>query len=165
VDPSTYREGALGAMMDEYDRAVRELAAIVGPLSQVAFVAVRDRETSDEDCRSIQTVLNHVLRAGYRYVGYLRAALEVPYQAPEFSVDTPLDAILELATLASWTADSFKGRETLPHEALAALKIQSRWGPVYDLEQMMEHAVVHLLRHRRQIERFLAESRFRGDRR
>ena len=29
-----------------------------------------------------------------------------------------------------------------------------RWGVLYNLEQLLEHAIVHILRHRRQIERF-----------
>jgi len=43
-----------------------------------------------------------------------------------------------------------------------AVQIRSRWGAVYDLEQLLEHAIVHVLRHRRQIERFLTEPRFSG---
>ena len=34
-------------------------------------------------------------------------------------------------------------------------KIKVRWGQYYDVEQLFEHAIVHVLRHRRQIERFL----------
>ncbi|MGY0037018.1 hypothetical protein [Pedobacter sp. NJ-S-72] len=33
-------------------------------------------------------------------------------------------------------------------------KIMTGWGQLYDIEQLMEHAIVHILRHRRQIERF-----------
>ena len=34
-------------------------------------------------------------------------------------------------------------------------KIKTRWGQHYDIEQLMEHAIVHILRHRRQIENFI----------
>ena len=34
-------------------------------------------------------------------------------------------------------------------------KMHVSWGQSYDIEQLMEHAIVHILRHRRQIERFL----------
>jgi hypothetical protein len=34
-------------------------------------------------------------------------------------------------------------------------KIHVTWGQSYDVEQLFEHAIVHILRHRRQIERFL----------
>jgi hypothetical protein len=36
-----------------------------------------------------------------------------------------------------------------------ALKIKTGWGQLYDIEQMMEHAIVHVMRHKRQIERLL----------
>jgi chromosomal replication initiation ATPase DnaA len=32
-----------------------------------------------------------------------------------------------------------------------SLKMKTRWGQVYDIEQLTEHAVVHILRHKRQI--------------
>jgi uncharacterized damage-inducible protein DinB len=165
VKPITRRAGALGALMDEYERAALELAQLVAPLSQASYSALRDRETSDEHCRSIQTVVNHVVQAGYRYLGYLRGALELPFETPEYSVGTPLDGKLELETLVQETAGAFEGRWDMPYARMEALRIQARWGPVYDLEQMLEHAIVHLLRHRRQVERFLTETRFMGERR
>ena len=41
-------------------------------------------------------------------------------------------------------------------EAVAAITFPVRWGPIYDPEMILEHAIVHLLRHRRQIERWPA---------
>ena len=35
-------------------------------------------------------------------------------------------------------------------------KILTHWGQVYDIDQLMEHAIVHVLKHRRQIQRFLS---------
>ena len=40
-------------------------------------------------------------------------------------------------------------------------KIVVKWGQTYDPEQLFEHAIVHILRHRRQIERFLLQLRSR----
>ena len=34
-------------------------------------------------------------------------------------------------------------------------KMLVSWGQLYDIEQLMEHAIVHILRHRRQVERFM----------
>jgi len=33
--------------------------------------------------------------------------------------------------------------------------MKTSWGENYDFEQLLEHAIVHILRHRRQIERLL----------
>ena len=54
------------------------------------------------------------------------------------------------------------GRWEMTDEQIESVEIKSRWGPTYDLEQMLEHAVVHVLRHRRQIERFLWKSQSGG---
>ena len=40
-------------------------------------------------------------------------------------------------------------------EEISGIVINSRWGAVYDAEGLLEHAIVHLLRHRRQIEKFI----------
>ena len=48
--------------------------------------------------------------------------------------------------------------ENVPNNELEELdnakKIVTQWGQVFDIDQMMEHAIVHILRHRRQIEKF-----------
>jgi len=41
----------------------------------------------------------------------------------------------------------------MSEEEMMGVTIDSRWGQRYDLEQLLEHAIVHVLRHRRQIER------------
>ena len=161
VTPITYRVGALGAMMDEYERAMRELTQLVGPLSQVAYLQVREADSPVENSHTIQSVVNHVLQAGYAYVHYLREALGVPFEKLDYTVATPLDAIDELETLASWTAGTFEGKWLMSYEDMVALQFHVHWGPFYNLEQLLEHAIVHLLRHRRQVERFLTEAGFK----
>ena len=44
-------------------------------------------------------------------------------------------------------------------EEIVSVVTHSRWGVRYDLEQLLEHAVVHILRHRRQIEKFIQQGR------
>ncbi len=59
-----YRKGALGAMMDEYERAASELRRLVEQIPEDEFVRVVDPQTSDENCRSVQTIMSHVVSAG-----------------------------------------------------------------------------------------------------
>jgi len=42
----------------------------------------------------------------------------------------------------------------LDEETVDAMEWRVRWGPLYNPESMLEHAIVHLLRHRRQLERW-----------
>ena len=158
----TLRKGGVGALMDEYERAVGELSGLLRRISDDEFVLVRDRETKDEGCRSIQTILNHVVRAGYGYAGYIREAFGNEAKRPEVPPAKRLESLDQLEAMLAYTATTLEGKWELSDEEIVAVQIRSRWGPMYDLEQLLEHAIVHVLRHRRQIERFLTEPRFSG---
>ena len=149
------RPGAVGALMDEYERAIRDLTRVVVGLNQAEFDCLRDAGTTDEDCRSIATVVRHVLRSGKGYARYLGDALGFVPAFTDAAVANPTEAVEQLEGLAHHTATALEGQWHLPDQVLAGVRIQSRWGPVFDGEQMFEHAIVHVLRHRRQIERFL----------
>jgi uncharacterized damage-inducible protein DinB len=149
-------------MMDEYERAAADLSAILRRISDEEFMRVRDLETKDEDCRSIQTILHHVVRAGYGYASYIREACGDEANRPDVPLGERLEYLGRLDAMLAFTSATLEDKWELPYEEMTAVKMQVRWGPVYDLEQLLEHAIVHVLRHRRQIERFLTEPRFAG---
>lgn len=53
-----------------------------------------------------------------------------------------------------YTKNSFEGIWQKTNEEIEAIKIDTRWKVTYDFEQLLEHAIVHILRHRRQVENF-----------
>jgi uncharacterized damage-inducible protein DinB len=154
------RAGGVGAMMDEYERAVAELSTLVAGLSDTDFEALRDTKTEDEDCRSIQTIMRHVIRAGYGYATDIRTAFGVPAERPKVELPSRRDCEARLKEVMLHTDATLEGKWLLPYEEITAVKIDAPWGVRYDLEQYLEHAIVHVLRHRRQIERFLSEPQF-----
>jgi uncharacterized damage-inducible protein DinB len=157
----SFRTGAVGALLDEYERAAGDLARVLAGLDDGAFSRLRDAETTDEDCRSIQTVMRHVVRAGYGYADYLRSAFSMPSERPEVPLAAShAEAADRLREMLRYTEATLEGRWLMTDEEITAVRVESRWGPVYDLEQLLEHAIVHVLRHRRQIERFLFDPRF-----
>jgi uncharacterized damage-inducible protein DinB len=156
-----FRRGAVGAMMDEYERAAAELLGLIDGLSDFEFEAVRDRETSDDACRSIQTVLNHVVRAGYGYASQIREAFGAGAQRPEVTLGTRRESQAQIAQMLAYTVATLEDKWLFSDDEIMAVRIHARWGPTYDLEQWLEHAIVHVLRHRRQIKRFLSEPQFR----
>jgi hypothetical protein len=93
--------------------------------------------------------------SGYSYALYLREALSEPGTRPQIPLGTRTEGVEQIAAMLAYTAAVLEGRWEMTGEQLAAIRIQSRWGQTYDFEQMLEHAIVHVLRHRRQIERFL----------
>ena len=68
----TYRSGPIGALMDEYERALNELTKVLSRFSHFQFVKIVDTDTSDENCRSVETILNHVIGSGYTYSNLIR---------------------------------------------------------------------------------------------
>ena len=58
-----------------------------------------------------------------------------------------------------YTAETLQDKWEYSDEEVMKVKMIVRWGPQYDLEQLLEHAVVHILRHRRQIEKFAANGK------
>lgn len=153
------RPGALGALMDEYERVVQEFARLIGSQSPEAFAKLRDEASPDEDCRSILTVTRHVVRSGFGYARYLREALGMPWEAWQGAAQTPQEAQAHLALLMSHTASTLEERQEQAEALLDAPVIRASWGPTCTVEQILEHAIVHVLRHRRQVERFLGGDR------
>lgn len=50
---------------------------------------------------------------------------------------------------------TLEGRWEMSEEDIRGTVIHVRWGVTYDLEPLLEHAIVHVLQHRRQIEKFI----------
>jgi len=150
----TYRSGAIGALMDEYERAAAELRRVVEQIPDEEFVRVVDSETKDEECRSVQTIMSHVVGAGYGYADYIREQFSVESSRPPKRLLSRQESLEQLDAALAYTAQTLEGRWEMSDAEISGTLINSRWGVVYDLEQLLEHAIVHVLRHRRQIERF-----------
>src|SRR6478609_9075044 len=63
--------GTIKALLDEYKKAINELIAVIKPLGTKEILVIRDDKTTDENCRSIQTILTHVVYAGYGYTNFI----------------------------------------------------------------------------------------------
>ncbi len=151
-----YRKGATGALLDEYERAIAELKNCIETINDKDLIKIVDRETVDENCHSVQTILSHVVNSGYGYAVSIQN-LKGPYiEWPVKTFHTTINEYLEdLTSVFSYTGNIFsKINDSELEEFNDSLKIITRWGQLYDIEQLTEHAIVHILRHRRQIEKF-----------
>ncbi len=151
----SYREGAVGALMDEYERAVWELRRLVERIDDADALRVVDPATEDEACRSVQTIMSHVVNAGYGYADLLRKTFSVPSTRPPKALLSPREYLEQLDAVLAYTAETLEGRWRMTDEEISGAVINSGWGVTYDVEQLLEHAIVHVLRHRRQIEKFM----------
>lgn len=147
--------GLFGALMDEYARAAEDYCRAVEAVNPEAYAEARPSD--DPDTASLQAICAHVVGAARRYSDYIRKARGLPY-AEKFQLDPaavarPGDVRAALAAAMQYTEESLVDWYEDPMAA-APLSFVVRWGPTYDPEMILEHAIVHLLRHRRQIERW-----------
>jgi uncharacterized damage-inducible protein DinB len=149
----TYRKGAVGAMMDEYERASSDLKLVLRDISEDDFTSILDKQTEDESCRSVQTIMTHVVRAGYGYADYIREQFGISKASPSSTLIPHRDVEAQFDAMLDYTAQTLGGRWEMPENEWVGIGIDTHWGVRYDLEQLLEHAIVHILRHRRQIER------------
>jgi len=157
-----YRDnGAIGALLDEYEKAVTELRNLLDTMTDVELMTAVDTTTKDPDCQSIQTILTHVVRAGYTYAIYVRKSQGEELDFRErLLLNTTKEYQKELQIMFQYNEFLFKEYPDVSLETFEQNdKIRTAWEQYYDVEQLFEHAIVHVLRHRRQIERFLISLR------
>ncbi|HUU46069.1 MAG TPA: DinB family protein [Acidobacteriota bacterium] len=145
------------AMLDEYARAIRDLEAVVGAIRPEQYLM--STELSDEEFPDIRAIMEHVVGAGNRYVDYIESALDgtdVTRREHAYAYDTPSAALASLWHAYERMIRVLARTVGRTDDELAQLEVLTRWKQNYDIEQMLEHAIVHILRHRRQIERWLA---------
>ena len=157
--PKNFRTGAVSAMMDEYERAAREFQSLIREIGADEFTHIVDTETADEACRSIQTVSRHVVMAGYGYANYIRAQFSLAAEPVSREPISHAELSGAIDKMLAYTVETLDGKWEMTDDEISGIVINSGWGVTYDLEQLLEHAIVHVLRHRRQIEKFLLRIR------
>ncbi len=113
-------------------------------------------ETSDPSYKSPDHLGGHVLRAARGYLTWIGECVKRP--VTDLDPETDLGRIAHKGpplvdeVLAAWRRHLSKLEDT----ELVPATYKSRWGEDYNIEQMLEHAVVHPMRHRIQLERLMA---------
>ena len=151
----TYREGAIGALMDEYERASIEFKKIIVGLSQSDYEKILDPMTEDEDCRSVRTIITHVIRSGYGYANSIRKATNQTEIMPDYQTSTPKDAIINYDKMLKYTEESLESKWKMSYDEMINTVVLTSDGSKSNIEARLEHAIVHILRHRRQLEKLL----------
>jgi uncharacterized damage-inducible protein DinB len=143
-------------LLDIYEQAITELKELIKDIPAAALVTIVDPNTLDENCRSVQTILSHVVHAGYGYATSIRnlKGSNIVRPAKTFH-ETISQYLADLDDVFTYTEATLKGLiedDLEPNENAPTIK--TSWGQAYDTEQITEHAIVHILRHKRQIEKF-----------
>ena len=150
------RKGTVGALLNAYQKVIAELQEVITNIDDRKLAAIADAETADVRCTSIQTILTHVVAAGYSHANYIRQAAGAdPDPHSDIVYTTARDYCRELDDVFSFISDTFKSIEDGDLEEFDNdKKVLTNWGQRYDIEQMAEHAIVHFIKHIRQIKNF-----------
>jgi uncharacterized damage-inducible protein DinB len=110
--------------------------------------------TDDPDYASLQALLHHLFRASRGYMTWLCEKLDLPDPGIEAApaadvVEREADRYLE-HLLERWRAPLAR-----IDEACLQSVFRTRWGADLSGESMLEHAVVHPMRHRFQLEELM----------
>jgi len=146
------KNGMLIALMDEYRKSAIAYKEILTDISQSLFVKIIDDKTQDEDCKSIQHITFHIIQSGYTYSNYINSVNKRKWFEYTEKINSPEKGIDEINKMLDFTENSFDGIWNKSNKEIGKWKFDTRWNVTYDFEQLMEHAIVHILRHRRQIE-------------
>ena len=154
-----YRYRGARALVLLHERALRELI----PAWQRAKAAnVRLPQTADPDYASLEALLYHPLRAARGYLTWLCEKLGLP--------DPGIDPAPEPGRVereAERYVEHLLARWRLPladvEEASFGATHKTRWGEDMSCEGMLEHAVMHPIRHRFQLEELLEAQGSRGN--
>lgn len=152
-----YRNGAIGSILDEYEKALSEIKSVVQKVGEENYSRIVEGE--DDHCHSIEVIMNHVVRAGYGYSKYIRDALSIDVnpiedqQIPQTKIGGEIDKMF------AYTCAIFEGERQITDEEMENIFFKTRWDVNYNIDQILEHAIVHVLRHRRQIQKFLLKFR------
>lgn len=148
-----YRTGAIGSILDEYEKALFELKSVLHTVGAEDYSRIVEGE--DEHCCSIEVIMNHVVRAGYGYSKYIRDALSMDANSIEDKKIPQTGIFVEVDKMFAYTAAIFEGGRQITDEEMNDIFFKTRWCESYNIDQLLEHAIVHILRHRRQIQKFL----------
>ena len=150
-----YRQGAIGALLDIYEHAIGELKQTISDIPDSALTIITDSQTKDDNCRSVQSILSHVVHGGYGYATTIdNAKGKSVARPPKIFHNTIHEYLEDLDGVFIYTENVFKElKDDDLEEPDNNRKMQTNWGQWYDIEQLTEHAIVHILRHKRQIKK------------
>ncbi len=147
-----YRIGAIGALTDEYEKALNELKVVLESISIETFLA--PIESKDENCNSIRNITFHIVNSGYIYCNYIRKRFGNDFIITEIKINSVEDAISELNKMFEYNVATFEDKWHFSDAVLMNTIIKTNW-TTYDLEAIIEHSIVHILRHRLQIQKIV----------
>jgi uncharacterized damage-inducible protein DinB len=152
--PLEYRSRAVRALVVLHDEHLRRFLVV---WKQASAASVVLPETDDPAYASLETLVRHVLRAARGYMTWMCEVLELPdpaiRTAPEpAALAAEAESYME-HVLERWRAPL----QDVGDDRLETPEYPSRWQTRYSIDAMLEHAVMHPIRHAFQLEELMRQ--------
>ncbi len=137
----------------------RHLRSCIRTWHEAKKLNIKLPATDDENYKSLEILLRHILRAARGYMTWICEKLNLP--DPKIEKTPTSDSIEELADqhlshlLEKWSTPLSEIEEEKFHTPTYT----SRWGVDYCIDAMLEHAVMHPIRHEFQLRNLIAEQK------
>ncbi len=132
------------------------LKSLVNTWREAKMLKIKLPETDDSDYQSLDTLLRHILRAARGYMTWICDQLNLadpeirPAPEPE-EIEGHADEYL-MHIFDKWRLPL----ADVPEEKFHAPTFLSRWKVAYCIDAMLEHAVMHPIRHEFQLKNLIA---------
>ena len=140
----------MGTLMDEYERAIHDFTNVIKPLKQMSY----DKKIANGKLSAFQLVVIHVMEAGYHYADDIREVFDIKKIKYTPDLEYVSDVAEELHNMNKYMQTTLGHMIEMPEDEFNTHNIPVSWNQEYDLEQLIEHAILHILRHRTQLEHF-----------
>ena len=149
-----YQSGAVRALVHLHERHMRSFLE-TWKRAKAAELALP--ATEDPDCMTLEAMLAHTLRASRGYMVWMCANLALP--DPEINPAPDLDTVeIEADDYLEYLLERWRSPLVEMTEARIVEEYTSNWGETFTVESMLEHAVMHPIRHAFQLETLLARA-------
>ncbi len=151
-----YRYRGAGVLIYLQEKRMRSFLPV---WKQAKEINVKLPETTDPNFRSLETLLFHVFRASRGYIKWICEKLNLP----DPGIDSP-PALEEIEKKANRYLEYLleKWRDPLielDEKVFLDKAYLARWGVEYCIDAMLEHAVMHPVRHEFQLSNLIVESK------
>lgn len=101
-----YRKGAMGALADEYEKALNELKVLLIQIPDNEFIKIYNKDVII-DFQSFRNIVLHIIRSGYVYANYIRKRFGNSYVVSEVEITKTKQVIFEVDKMFDYTLKSF----------------------------------------------------------
>jgi len=157
---SVFRNGVTGALLDVYQQAIVDFSVVTTMLPGEAFT---DRASFIYEKKvTIHYIITHTIESGYIYADHIRVLFQLPTAHTVYDIKGADDVSVQLNHVLAYTEEALKDTFNMSYEQINEILIYSSWGKVYDLEMLLEHAIVHIYRHERQLKKYMSGRKNKG---